>query len=180
MVIIERILRGEFINPSTFLGALFYALVFLMVTLLAIRSLRLALVPLQRRLIDRTPATFLSQLGQIFIYIMAFILYALYAHVIPELRSLGTALLAGVSVASILLGLAAQNTLGNLIAGLSLLLYRPFQVGDSVQLTAPTGIEIGKVVDLTLGYTVIRTPEDRQIVVPNSVMANQAIIKPGS
>jgi small-conductance mechanosensitive channel len=76
--------------------------------------------------------------------------------------------------------LAAQNTLGNLIAGLSLLLYRPFQVGDSVQLTAPTGIEIGKVVDLTLGYTVIRTPEDRQIVVPNSVMANQAIIKPGS
>jgi small-conductance mechanosensitive channel len=175
MIIIDRVLRGEFVNPSTFLGALFYAVVFFTLTLLAIRSLRIALVPLQRKFLDRTAATFLAQLGQTAIYVMAVILYA---HVIPELRSLGTALLASVSVVSIVLGLAAQNTLGNLIAGLSLLFYRPFQVGDSVQLTAPMGIEIGKIEDLTLGYTVIKTPEGRHIIVPNSVMAGQAIMKP--
>jgi small-conductance mechanosensitive channel len=175
MIVIDRVLQGEFINPSTFLGALFYAAVFFMLTLLAIRSLRMALVPLQRKFLDRTAATFLGQLGQMGIYLMALILYA---HVIPELRSLGTALLASVSVASIVLGLAAQNTLGNLIAGFSLLFYRPFQVGDAVQLTAPMGVEIGKIEDLTLGYTVIKTQEDRHIIVPNSVMASQAIIKP--
>jgi len=50
----------------------------------------------------------------------------LCAHLVPVLRALGTAMLAGASVASIVLGLAAQNTLGNLIAGVALLLYDPF------------------------------------------------------
>ena len=57
----------------------------------------------------------------------------------------GTALLAGVSVASIVVGLAAQNTLSNLVAGFSLLLYRPFHIGDRVQLGTPRGASIGTV-----------------------------------
>ena len=101
----------------------------------------------------------------------------LYANVIPELHAFGTALLAGASVASVLVGLAAQSTLGNMIAGLSLLMYRPFQIGDSVQLTVPAGVQTGKIEDLTLGYTVIKTQENNEIVVPTSVMASQAIIK---
>jgi len=60
---------------------------------------------------------------------------------------------------------------------LSLLLYRPFQIGDSVQLTVQAGVQTGTIEDLTLGYTVIKTLEDREIVVPNSVMASQAIIR---
>jgi small-conductance mechanosensitive channel len=104
--------------------------------------------------------------------------FILYAHLVPELRSLGTALLTGASVASILIGIAAQSTLGNMVAGLSLLLYRPFAIGDSIRLTVAPGVEkAGIVEDLTLGYTLIRTPEDKQIIVPNSVMVSQAIIK---
>jgi len=64
-----------------------------------------------------------------------------------------------------------------MIAGLSLLMYRPFEIGDSVQLTVPAGVQNGKIEDLTLGYTVIKTQENNEIVVPNSVMASQAIIK---
>src|SRR5581483_1757058 len=93
-----------------------------------------------------------------------------------ELRSLGTAFLTGVSIASVVIGLAAQNTLGNLIAGFSLVLYRPFQIGDRVQITAPTGLETGDVETLTLGYTVLRTFDNRRIVVPNSAMASQVMI----
>ncbi len=73
----------------------------------------------------------------------------------PSLRSLETALLTGASVASIVVGLAAQNTLGSLIAGVSLLLYRPFEVGDRAQIAAPTGVETGVVERLTLGYTIL-------------------------
>ena len=101
----------------------------------------------------------------------------LYANVIPELHAFGTALLAGASVASVLVGVVAQSTLGNMIAGLSLLMYRPFQIGDSVQLTVPASVQTGKIKDLTLGYTVIKTQENNEIVVPDSVMASQAIIK---
>jgi small conductance mechanosensitive channel len=79
-------------------------------------------------------------------------------------------------VASVVLGLAAQNTLGNLIAGMTLLLYRPFQVGDRVQVSAPTGLETGVVEVITLGYTILRTGDNRRIVVPNSAMANQVTV----
>jgi len=44
-------------------------------------------------------------------------------------------------------------------------------------LTVPAGVQTGKIEDLTLGYTVIKTQENNEIVVPNSVMASQAIIK---
>lgn len=174
MTALERILSGEFVNPDTLFGVIFYALVFLGLAWLSLRSLRLTLERLEGGLLDHTTVTFLHRMGDALIWALAVILYA---HLIPELRSLGTALLTGASVASILVGLAAQSTLGNLIAGLSLLLYRPFQIGDSVQLTVPAGIQTGKIEDLTLGYTVIKTPENHEIVVPNSVMASQAIIK---
>jgi small conductance mechanosensitive channel len=175
--VVEKFLDENLLNPGTLPGAIFYGLVFLVLALLAVRLVRLMVAQTLRRdhkhLIDRTVATFLTQLVQIVIYLLAF---TLYAHLIPALRSLGTALLTGVSVASVVIGLAAQNTLGNLIAGISLLLYRPFQVGDRVQINAPTGLETGTVENLTLGYTILRTFDNRQIVVPNSAMANQVTI----
>ena len=58
--------------------------------------------------------TFLRHIDDALIWVLAVILYA---QLIPGLRSLGIALLTGASVASILIGLAAQSTLGNLIAG---------------------------------------------------------------
>ena len=70
---------------------------------------------------------------------------------------MGSAWSASVGVASVVLGLAAQSTLGNLIAGISLLLYRPFEAGDRLQVTAPTGLETDVVESLNLGYTVLKT-----------------------
>ena len=113
------------------------------------------------------------QLSQVVIYVTALVLYT---HLIPSLRSLGTALLTGASVSAIVIGLAAQNTLGNFIAGLSLLLYRPLDVGDRVQVTAPTGLEMGTVKSVTLGYTILQTLDNRHVVVPNSLMANQVTV----
>jgi len=178
MGITERILHGEFVDPATLLGAIFYALLFLFMAWLGARSLRLALTRLEERLLDRTMARFLRRMGLTLIWVLAVILYA---ELIPELRSMGTALLAGASVASIVAGIAAQSTLGNLISGVSLLLYRPFGIGDSVQLTFPPGVQPqkGTVEDLNLGYTIIRTGNDDVIVVPNNVMVSQALRKSG-
>ena len=62
---------------------------------------------------------------------------------------MGTALLAGASVASVVIGLAAQSTLGNLVAGIAITIYRPFRLGDTLQVATPTGTDIG-VVELTV------------------------------
>jgi small conductance mechanosensitive channel len=169
--------RHDLLSPRTLAGAVTYGLVLLAAAWIVARALRIAvgqaLARVDRAMVDRTSVTFLTQLAQIAIYVFAL---TFYAHLIPELRSVGTALLTSVGVASIVVGLAAQNTLGNVVAGISLVLYRPFQVDDQVQVAAPTGLETGVVESLTLGYTVLRTYDNRRIVVPNSVMATQVTV----
>jgi len=141
------------------------------------RALRLAVQRVlandQHDRVDRTAVHFLAQLARFGVYIFAFISYA---HVVPALSGLGRAWLTSVGVISVIVGLAAQNTFGNLIAGISLLLYRPFKIGDRLQLTAPTGLETGTVESLSLGYTLLRTDDNRRVVIPNSVMASQTTV----
>jgi small conductance mechanosensitive channel len=168
---------GDLMNPATAAGALAYGAAFLLSAWLASRALRLAVKKALAHpdwvSVDQTAALFLTQLAQIGIFVLAF---TYYAHVIPSLRSLGTALLASAGVASVVVGLAAQNTLGNIVAGASLLMYRPFRVRDIVQVTAASGLETGTIESLTLGYTILRTDDNRRIVVPNSVMATQVTV----
>jgi small conductance mechanosensitive channel len=99
-----------------------------------------------------------------------------YAHLIPALNRVATAMLASVSIASVVFGLAAQSTLANLIAGVSLVFYKPFRMGDELQLTAPTGVETGTVEHMSLGHTTLRTIDDRRV---NSTMLNQVILTSG-
>jgi small-conductance mechanosensitive channel len=167
----------ELLDPKTALGALFYGVMAVLLAWLLSRAVKLAihryLDQAERAGADATGVRFLGKLASLVIYLAAF---ACYAHVIPELQTLGKSLLAGVGVASVVVGLAAQSTLGNLIAGISLVLYRPFKLGDRVQITAPTGLETGMVVNIDLGYTILRTTDERLLVIPNSIMASQTTL----
>lgn len=163
------------LRPDSLVGALVYLAAFVLVALLLSRGLRAAVhAGMSRHAhIDRTTISFAQQLASAFIWVVMLILYA---HLIPVLRSMGTALLAGASVASVVIGLAAQSTLGNLVAGVAITIYRPFRLGDTLQIAAPTGTEIGTVELISLGYTTLRTPDARLIVLPNSVAASQVLI----
>lgn len=177
MTILQQLKNGAFADPATPEGAVLYALFFAFFAWLIGRALRLGVQRVlaydKRALVDRTAVKFLSQLAQIGVYVFAFISYA---HLVPALAHLGTVWLTGVSVISVIMGLAAQNTLGNLVAGVSLVLYRPFKVGDRLQVSAPTGLETGEVESVNLGYTVLKTDDNRRIVVPNSTIASQTIV----
>ena len=164
----------DFFNPATVPGAALYAVFFFGLALLGARLARLILKRRVTRVHDPMAFNFIIQFVQVLVFIMAIIIYA---QLVPALRSVGTALLASVSVVSIILGLAAQSTLGNLIAGVALLLYRPFQIGDQIQLNTPKGLLTGTVDALTLGYTILRDSADEQIIVPNSVMMSVVIIR---
>ena len=162
-------------EPGTDLGAVFYGLMTIVLAWLIGRAVNLAihhyLDRVEKSGADPTGIRFLGKLARVGIYITALVFYA---HLVPQLDKLGTALLAGVGVASVVIGLAAQSTLGNLIAGISLILYRPFKIGDRVQVSAPTGQETGVVISIDLGYTVLRTADQRFLVIPNSIIASQA------
>lgn len=161
-------------DPQSPLGAVALALVFLVAAFLLATLVRQATARVEAHLSDVTGLAFASALAKVAIYVMAFVLYA---HLVPALRALGTALLAGVSVVSVVIGMAAQNTLGNLIAGLSLVLYRSVRVGDRLQLSTPSGVTTATVELLSLGYTVLRDAQANQILVPNSVMISNVVVR---
>jgi small conductance mechanosensitive channel len=73
-------------------------------------------------------------------------------------------ILAGLGVAGFVLGFALQDTLGNFAAGLMILFYRPYDVGDVVD----AGGVKGSVVAMSLVSTTIKTPDNQQLIVPNS------------
>jgi small-conductance mechanosensitive channel len=163
------------LEPGEPIGAFIYFVLFVAIGLIVSRALRAAVhaALAKERHIDRTAISFMQQIGTVVIWIVMIILYA---HLIPQLRALGTALLAGAGVASVVIGLAAQSTLGNLVAGISMTIYRPFRLGDVLQVAAPTGTEIGVVDHISLGYTTLRVQDGRFVVLPNSVAASQVAI----
>ena len=81
------------------------------------------------------------------------------------------ALVAGLGIAGIALGFAAKDTLENFISGVTILLDRPFEIGDWVDVDG----QYGEVVELTLRSTRIRTLGNRTVVVPNLQMINHNI-----
>ena len=86
--------------------------------------------------------------------------------------------LAGAGVVGLALSLAAKDTLSNLIAGVLLIMDRPFQVGDRIELwSAPreTGTW-GDVIEIGLRATKIRNPDNLVVVVPNNEIMRRDII----
>jgi small-conductance mechanosensitive channel len=83
----------------------------------------------------------------------------------------------GGAFTAVVLGLAAQQTFGNLFAGLVLLSARPFRVGDRVRLQGGglAGQIEGIVSSLGLLYTIFMSGED-QIMVPNNVVLSVAVV----
>ena len=87
------------------------------------------------------------------------------------------ALVAGSAFTAVVIGLAAQQTLGNLIAGMVLLSARPFRVGERIRLQAGAvgGSTEGIVSSLGLLYTTLSHGEDR-IMIPNNVVLGAAVV----
>ena len=83
----------------------------------------------------------------------------------------------GGAFTAVIVGLAAQQTLGNVIAGTVLLSARPFRVGDKVRLQGGqlAGQIEGTVSSLGLLYTTLAT-EEGSIMVPNSAVLNVAVV----
>jgi small-conductance mechanosensitive channel len=166
----------DIFDPGTLSGAMFYAVAFAAVAWVIGRAVRLAVHraldgPVPRA--DPTAVKFWGQLARVSIYVVAALSYV---HHIPVLRQMGGVWLTSVGIVSVVVGIAAQSTLGNLISGVALLLYRPFRLGDRLQVMTPAGLESGMVESLSLGYTTLQTEDNRRVVIPNGVMASQTCI----
>jgi small-conductance mechanosensitive channel len=79
-------------------------------------------------------------------------------------RSVGTSLLASAGILGLVAGIAAQNTLGNLIAGIQIAFAEPMQLGDVVIVEG----EWGNIEEITLTYVIVRTWDRRRLVLPTA------------
>ena len=107
---------------------------------------------------DATLQGFLSNLAR---YV---VLIATFLAVLGQFGIETTSLIAVLGAASLAIGLALQGTLSNVAAGVMLLVFRPFKAGDFVE---TAGIA-GSVKTITLFITELATPDNVQILVPNS------------
>jgi small-conductance mechanosensitive channel len=85
-----------------------------------------------------------------------------------DLERLATGVLASSAVIALIVGFAAQHTLGNLVAGLQIGVTQPFRIGDKI------GFEEneGRVTDISLAYTYIDPGDGSTYVIPNQLLVD--------
>jgi len=107
--------------------------------------------------IDRTLATFFASIARYAILVVVFIA------VLNRFGVETTSLVAAIGAAAFAVGLALQGTLGNVAAGVMLVFFRPYSLGDFVEV----GGVSGTVADINLFATELATPDNKAIIVPN-------------
>lgn len=108
---------------------------------------------------------------------ISFILYTLATiwifMKIPYFKSLGNTLFAGAGVIAAIIGFASQKAFSNIIGGIFILIFKPFRVGDIIEIS---NSRKGIIEEITLRHTIIRDFEFRRVVIPNSVISEETII----
>lgn len=95
--------------------------------------------------------------------------------ILATLSKLGvevTALIAALGAAFVTVGIALKDSLSNIASGVIIIINKPFRVGDFLEF----GTNSGKVVKIELMFTTILTPDNRNLIVPNSKLTSSDII----
>lgn len=119
---------------------------------------------------DPTSIKFLRSVVIVGIYLFGFILCLL---AFPSLKGVAQTALGGAGVLALIIGVASQEALSNLIGGIFIIVFKPFKIGDTVKVTDAM---VGRVTDITLRHTVIRNFENKMIVIPNAIMNKEKLI----
>lgn len=149
------------------LGAVVKVVLMVLVGCLVIR----ALMKMVDRMLDRA-----QKVASIRVYIRSalriFLWFLLALMLAGTLGIEVTSIIAMLSVVGLAVSLALQNTLSNLAGGLTLLVTKPFVVGDYVEADGVSGT----IAAVDLAYTTFVTPDNKEIFVPNSQLSAAKII----
>lgn len=116
--------------------------------------------------IDDGVRSFLRSFCGIALYVVLFITIAMMLG-IPT-----TSFITALASCGVAIGLAMQGSLSNFAGGLMILLFKPFRVGDYIEASGVSGT----VDAITVVYTVLITPDNKKITVPNGTLTNSTII----
>jgi len=120
--------------------------------------------------IDHTKYNFFKNAISFMIYTAAIVI-VFYS--IPALRAIGLTLFAGAGIITAVLAFASQQAISNIISGIFIVIFRPFRVNDIIKVG---NHEIGTVEDITLRHTIVRSFENKRIIIPNSIINSETIV----
>ena len=161
------------------LEKIFHSLMIVLLATPAKDCLLIVLEYLQKNIVDRTKTKVDDIIFDLLNKFSGAIIYATV--VILALDVLGINVMpfiAGAGVVGIAIGFAAKDTLSNLIAGVLLIIDRPFEIGDRIEVwSAPTGSATwGDVIDIGLRATKIKTTDHIIIIIPNNEIMKRDIV----
>ncbi|WP_108869056.1 mechanosensitive ion channel family protein [Aquimarina aquimarini] len=106
-------------------------------------------------------------------FILFMIAFVIIMGTVPFLRRQATFIFSGAGILAAIIGFAAQAAISNLIAGVFIVLFEPFRIGDYIKLDSE---RVGIVIDITLRHTVINTFENKRLIIPNSLISTESIL----
>jgi small-conductance mechanosensitive channel len=152
---------GTWINAgAAILGALVLALVI-------DRVFRTRAVQTATEKTSREGATRLQFVRRLIVAAIILIGVAVALSGFTGISKLATSLLASGAIAAAIIGFAARQTLANFVAGIMLAITQPIRVGDWVTFEGHYGV----IEDVRLNYTIMRTPSEQRVVIPNEKLA---------
>src|SRR5699024_6211782 len=110
-----------------------------------------------------------------FKYVSSFIIFLfgviVIAFSIPSLRTIAQSALAGAGVLALLIGIASQEILANIVGGAFIVIFKPFKINDTVKINSIAG----QIEDITLRHTVVRNWNNMRVVIPNAKINKEQI-----
>ncbi|KDA04717.1 mechanosensitive ion channel protein MscS [Microbacterium sp. CH12i] len=162
--VLERILLIATILAGAWLLAVLIS--FGMGSLMHYDSKKDATSPEARR--RQTQLTVLNRLAVVLVGIIAI---GIVLFTFPEVRAVGTSILASAGVLSVIAGFAAQSTLGNLVAGVQIAFTDAIRVGDVVVIEG----EWGRIGEINLSYVVVYIWDERRLILPCTYFTSKPI-----
>ncbi|MBW1797193.1 MAG: mechanosensitive ion channel family protein [Deltaproteobacteria bacterium] len=158
---------------------IFFAFMIILLSIIANSIVNILIPYVEQHLADKTDTQVDDVILDLSSKFSGVIIYA--TGIILALDVLGLNIMpfvAGAGVAGIAIGFAAKDTLSNLIAGILLIMDRPFEVGDRIEIwTAPKNSATwGDVIDIGLRATKIKTTDNIVIIIPNNEIMMRDII----
>jgi small-conductance mechanosensitive channel len=118
--------------------------------------------------VSRSTKTRLRILRRLTIVVVFLVIAALVLSQFTELKRLATGILASTAVLGLIVGFAAQHTIGNMIAGIQLAISQPIRIGDRIAFEEING----RVIDISLAYTYVDPGDSTTIVIPNQKLVD--------
>ena len=121
-------------------------------------------------ILDQTTSSFIQRL---LVYTLYIIGMAIFLSLIPGMEKVSSSILAGAGIMAMAVGFASQEALSNFVSGLFIVFGKPFRIGDSIMIDSVVN---GTVAEITLRHTIIKSLDNRMIIIPNSKINSSTIV----